>query len=62
MVSIPELLAASPVWLAPLEDVSDSPYPRICRSVGAHVCVTEFVNAEALLGCSKQPPAKPTGR
>ena len=54
MVSIPELLAASPVWLAPMEDVSDSPYRRICRSVGAHVCVTEYVNAEELLGGSKR--------
>jgi tRNA-dihydrouridine synthase B len=54
MIAIPELLAASPVWLAPMEDVSDAPYRRICRSVGAHVCVTEFVNAEALLGKSKQ--------
>jgi nifR3 family TIM-barrel protein len=54
MVSIPELLSASPVWLAPMEDVSDSPFRKICRSVGAHVCVTEFVNAEALLGHSKQ--------
>jgi tRNA-dihydrouridine synthase B len=53
MASITELLATSPVWLAPMEDVSDSPYRRICRSVGAHVCVTEFVHAEALLGRSK---------
>jgi nifR3 family TIM-barrel protein len=37
-----------------MEDVSDSPYRRICRSVGAHVCVTEFVNAEELLGRSQR--------
>src|SRR5215212_2104954 len=54
MVSLPGLLAASPVWLAPMEDVSDAPFRRICRSVGAHVCVTEFVNAEELLGRSKR--------
>lgn len=58
MVSIPELLAASPVWLAPMEDVSDSPFRRICRSAGAHVCVTEFVNAEELLGRSKRAGGK----
>ncbi len=52
MVSIPDLLAASPVWLAPMEDVSDAPYRRICRSVGAHVGVTEYVNAVELLGGS----------
>ncbi len=37
-----------------MEDVSDSAYRRICRSVGARVCVTEFVNAEELLGSSQR--------
>jgi nifR3 family TIM-barrel protein len=54
MSSISELLAASSMWLAPMEDVSDAPYRRICRSVGAHVCVTEFVHADDLLGRSKR--------
>jgi tRNA-dihydrouridine synthase B len=53
MASIAELLAASPVWLAPMEDVSDAAYRRICRSAGAHVCVTELVNAVELLGRSR---------
>lgn len=53
MVTLPELLAATPVWLAPMEDVSDAPFRQICRSVGAHVCVTEFVHAEELLGRSR---------
>jgi tRNA-dihydrouridine synthase B len=53
MAAIAELLAASPVWLAPMEDVSDAAYRRICRSAGAHVCVTEFVNAVELLGRSR---------
>ncbi len=43
------LLAASPVWLAPMEDVSDAVYRRICREVGARLCVTEFVRAEQLI-------------
>jgi tRNA-dihydrouridine synthase B len=53
MSVIAEMLAASPAWLAPMEDVSDAPFRAICRSVGAHVCVTEFVNAEQLAGHSK---------
>ncbi|MBA3504001.1 MAG: tRNA-dihydrouridine synthase family protein [Deltaproteobacteria bacterium] len=53
MSVVTELLAASPVWLAPMEDVSDAPFRAICRSVGANVCVTEFVNAEQLTGHSK---------
>nr|MBA3500459.1 tRNA-dihydrouridine synthase family protein [Deltaproteobacteria bacterium] len=53
MLAITESLAASTVWLAPKEDVSDAPFRAICRSVGAHVCVTEFVNADQLAGQSK---------
>lgn len=40
------------VMLAPLEDVSDVVFRRICRGFGAQVTVTEFVNVEGLLrGC-----------
>jgi nifR3 family TIM-barrel protein len=46
------LYAARPVILAPLEDVSDVVFRRICRSRGATICLTEFVNVEGLLrGC-----------
>lgn len=58
MASITELLAASPVWLAPMEDVSDAPFRQLCRSAGAHVCITEFVNAVELLGDSKRARSK----
>ncbi len=41
-----------PVILAPMEDVSDAVFRRLCRSLGADLCVTEFVNVEGLLrGC-----------
>jgi tRNA-dihydrouridine synthase B len=40
------------IVLAPMEDVSDAVFRRLCRSEGADLCVTEFVNAEGLLrGC-----------
>lgn len=46
------LYTAKPVVLAPLEDVSDVVFRRICRSLGAEISVTEFVNVEGLLrGC-----------
>src|SRR5690349_1213813 len=54
MAAIRELLAASPVWLAPMEDGAASPFRRICRSAGAHVCGTEFVHAEEPLGGSQR--------
>ena len=48
-MSVAALLAASPVVLAPMEDVTDAPYRAICRDLGAVVCVTEFVRAEQLV-------------
>ncbi|HTJ83677.1 MAG TPA: tRNA dihydrouridine synthase DusB [Polyangiaceae bacterium] len=55
MPASPELAALlrdRPVILAPMEDVSDAVFRRLCRAHGAGLCVTEFVNAEGLLrGC-----------
>ncbi len=46
------LYAARPVILAPMEDVTDAVFRKLCRALGADFCVTEFVNAEGLLrGC-----------
>lgn len=45
-------LRRRPVILAPMEDVSDAVFRRLCREEGAELCVTEFVNVEGLLrGC-----------
>jgi nifR3 family TIM-barrel protein len=47
-----ELYRNKPAILAPLEDVSDEVFRRLCRSRGATITVTEFVNVEGLLrGC-----------
>ena len=47
-----QLHADRPVILAPLEDVSDVVFRRLCRSQGAEITLTEFVNVEGLLrGC-----------
>ncbi|MSP61071.1 MAG: tRNA dihydrouridine synthase DusB [Myxococcales bacterium] len=43
------LLAGRPVILAPMEDVTDRVFRRLCRERGADICVTEFVNAERLV-------------
>jgi len=46
------LFEGRPAILAPMEDVSDAVFRRLCRKHGASLCVTEFVNAEGLLrGC-----------
>jgi nifR3 family TIM-barrel protein len=47
-----QLYASRPTILAPLEDVSDIVFRRVCRARGADICLTEFVNVEGLLrGC-----------
>jgi len=48
------IYARRPVVLAPMEDVTDLVFRRLCREVGAELCVTEFINVEGLLrGCRK---------
>ena len=62
-----DLFKGSPVILAPMEDVSDAVFRKLCRVHGANLCVTEFVNAEGLLrGCRTaakkiRPPHPPVG-
>jgi nifR3 family TIM-barrel protein len=46
------LYAQKPVVLAPMEDVTDAVFRRLCRKHGATLAMTEFVNTEGLLrGC-----------
>lgn len=68
-MELSELWAKPPAILAPMEDVTDVTYRRLCRELGAEICVTEFVNVEGLLrGCRKAkrkltlaPDDRPTG-
>lgn len=47
-----DLYAQKPVVLAPMEDVTDVVFRRLCRRLGATIALTEFVNVEGLLrGC-----------
>ena len=43
------IMAARPVILAPMEDVSDPAFRTICRELGADLCFTEFVNVDGLV-------------
>src|ERR1043165_4981029 len=40
--------STSPLYLAPMAGVSESPFRRLCRRFGADVVVTEFLSAEGI--------------
>lgn len=42
-------LGDKPLLLAPMEDVTDSPFRTICRRKGASIVYTEFISSEALI-------------
>ncbi len=42
-------LGPRPVVLAPMEDVSDSPFRQMCKRMGAAVVYTEFISSEAMI-------------
>lgn len=45
----PVELPNKPLFLAPMEDVTDSPFRQICRKKGADIVFTEFISSEALI-------------
>ncbi|MCX6286942.1 MAG: tRNA dihydrouridine synthase DusB [Bacteroidetes bacterium] len=50
MVRIGQIKAGEfPVILAPMEDVTDSPFRSICKDFGADMLITEFVASEGLI-------------
>jgi nifR3 family TIM-barrel protein len=38
-----------PLYLAPMEEVSERPFRQICKDFGANVLISEFVSSEALI-------------
>lgn len=42
-------LGERPVLLAPMEDVTDMPFRRLCKDYGADMMYTEFVSADAIV-------------
>jgi nifR3 family TIM-barrel protein len=42
-------LGKQPLLLAPMEDVTDSPFRQICRRKGADIVYTEFISSEAII-------------
>jgi nifR3 family TIM-barrel protein len=50
---VARLLAELRVVLAPMELITDAAFRRVCRSVGASLCVTEFIGAEQIIADSR---------
>jgi len=42
-------LGIRPVVLAPMEDITDSPFRQLCRHFGADLVYTEFISSEGLI-------------
>ena len=50
MVKIGDIkLGSFPLLLAPMEDVSDTPFRALCKEQGADVVYTEFISSEGLI-------------
>jgi len=50
MVKIKDIeLGEFPLLLAPMEDVSDPPFRKLCKEQGADVVYTEFISSEGLI-------------
>jgi len=50
MLSIgPIEFSSYPVFLAPMEDITDPPFRRICKAFGADLVYTEFISSEGLI-------------
>lgn len=47
-----------PVFLAPLEDITDLPFRRICKRLGADMMYTEFISSEGLIRDAKKSTLK----
>jgi len=43
------ILKDKPLLLAPMEDVTDSPFRQICKQKGADLVYTEFISSEAII-------------
>lgn len=55
MVKIKDIaLGEFPLLLAPMEDVSDPPFRKLCKSYGADVVYTEFISSEGLIRTAKK--------
>jgi tRNA-dihydrouridine synthase B len=54
MLQIGSIQLTRPLLLAPMEDVTERPFRRLCRRFGADLVYTEFVSSEGLIRSAKK--------
>ena len=54
MFSVGKINLDKPLLLAPMEDVTDIGYRKLCKELGADIVYTEFVNSDGLIRCNKK--------
>ena len=54
MFKIDELEIKNALLLAPMEDVTDIGYRKLCKELGADIVYTEFVNSDGLIRNNKK--------
>ncbi len=58
MFQVGNIRLERPLLLAPMEDVTERPFRRLCRRYGADMVYTEFVNSEGLIRAAARTRAK----
>lgn len=58
MFNVGKINLEKPLLLAPMEDVTDIGYRKLCKELGADIVYTEFVNSDGLIRCNKKTEKK----
>ncbi len=58
MFSVGNINLEKPLLLAPMEDVTDIGYRKLCKELGADIVYTEFVNSDGLIRCNRKTEKK----
>ena len=54
MFNVGKINIENALLLAPMEDVTDIAFRRLCKELGADVVYTEFVNSDGLIRSNKK--------
>lgn len=58
MFNVGKINIEKPLLLAPMEDVTDIGYRKLCKELGADIVYTEFVNSDGLIRCNAKTEKK----